>query len=219
MQYDFSGASQEAEKNYGVGGRSGFFIFQKGNNIIRILTPAQSFGMHFMGKGIRPSICYGKDKGCPFHEAQKPDESVEDYKKRTRVSVKYATYILDKADASIKLAELPHTVIKAIGALQRDSDYSFAELPIPYDIKVIYNPETTPADMYKIIPSPTRNELPSDILDELRQKYEKLDPIDYIERKKQKKMQEDGIEIKSQSSSEPKIDYPEEDINPEDIPF
>jgi len=221
MKYDFQQASQDAEKSYGVGGKGDYFVFQKGNNTIQILTPAQVFGIHFLGKGVRSAICYGKEKGCPHHEAKKPNETDEQYNRRTRVSVKYAVYVLDKADSEIKLAELPHTVIKAIGELQKNPDWAFDELPMPYNITVVYNPDAAPADMYKIIPSPNRMGLQEGFREELTKKYEKFSPIDYVERRKQKQMKEDGIDIGAETIVEEqgKIEYPTEDINPEEIPF
>lgn len=49
---------------------------------------------------------------------------------------KWLCYILDRKDGRIKPFFMAHTIYKQIEALQRDSDYAFDEVPMPYDITI-----------------------------------------------------------------------------------
>lgn len=65
---------------------------------------------------------------------------------------------------------MPMSVFKAIGALQLDEDWTFRDLPMPYDIKIKYDSQASPGDMYKVNPSPRREAIPADVLDILSKK-------------------------------------------------
>jgi hypothetical protein len=49
---------------------------------------------------------------------------------------KWLCYVLDRKDAKIKPFFMAHTIYKQIEALQRDADYAFDEVPMPYDITI-----------------------------------------------------------------------------------
>jgi len=215
MTYNFNEQIKGTEKKYGVGGNQDeYFNFEKGDNRIRILTPNEPYGYHYLGKGAKSPVCYGQDKGCPHHGEDAP-----------KVNVKWCGYVLDKKDDKIKIAMFPHTVIKAVGLLQSDEDYAFSDLPMPYDIKVTFDPDASPGDMYKILPTPQKEELSEEIKKELDKRLTEITPEQLIEKMKKKQMKADGIdptklqEVEQVPPQESVVEYPEDDINPEDIPF
>jgi len=212
---------------------SDFFKFVEGDNRIRLLTEGKILAQHFFGKGQRPSVCYGEAKGCPFHnETTKP------------ASIKYAVYIYDTKMEKVQLAELPYSVISAVSDLQEDEDFAFEGYPMPYDVKIKYNKEESPKDMYKVIGSPNREEVSENVMGELAGAMGTVTPEAFVEKKKQRQMEfhkEEGLwlseEKRAQMDEErrkafaesvksapkadplPTIEYPEEEINPDDIPF
>lgn len=244
MGYDFNAEMAKDEKKYGMGGGSGYYDLQEGNgNVVRVLTPGAILGQHFFGKGVRPKVCYGEDKGCPIRNKDDKFEHGD-------ISVKYYLYVLDRADGGIKIGQFPYSVMKQIGALQKNPDYAFEDLPMTYDLRITYNKAESPANMYKVDVKPASPELTEDQLAQLQEKMSKSSPEQIVERMKNKQMEadrEDGSimspeQIKVQREEEnlilkakkdsyeqehPKeaildIEYPtaqSEGINPEDTPF
>lgn len=156
-----------------------FFKFVDGDNRIRILSEGFVIAQHFFGKGIQPSVCYGISKGCPFHkETDKP------------ASVKYSCYILDRADNVVKLADLPYSVIKKVSDLQLDSEWAFDTFPMPYDIKVTFKKDESPANMYSVIGSPKREELPAETVKTLDDLMKNANPGNMVENKKSKQLED-----------------------------
>ena len=208
-----------------------FFRFKEGESRVRILTKGTLLAQHFFGPGLKPAICYGENKGCPFHEGEK----------ETRISLKYTLYLLDKEDNTIKMADIPYSVMRKISDFQEDSEYSFKEFPMSYDIKVIFKKEEAPANKYTVIAGRAIEPVSSAILKELEALLQANDPKDMIEKKKLKQIEdhkEQGIwqdpairaknfreDVKkhnAKASKEPVVqlnEYPTEEINPEDIPF
>lgn len=208
-------------------GRDLYYKFQEGDNRLRILSEGSVIAKHFFGKGQIPSICYGISKGCPFHKVDdKP------------ASVKYSCYILDRVDNQIKLADLPYSVTKKVSDLQEDQEWAFSSFPIPYDIKVVYKPNESAANMYSVVASPKREELPQEIMGKLAELLVSSDPSKLVQEQKDKQLQkhkEEGswkgfdtdltdeqkesireareAEIKSRETVN------EDNISPEDIPF
>lgn len=156
-----------------------FFKFLEGNNKVRVLTEGEVITQHFFGKGIRPSVCYGISKGCPFHK----DED-------KAPSVKYSCYILDYTDNKVKLADLPYSVIKKVGDLQENTDWAFDSFPMPYDITVNYKPAESPANMYSVIGSPKQESVSEEVLSTLAELVKTANPGKLIESKKAKQLEE-----------------------------
>mgnify|MGYP001575312067 CR=1 FL=1 len=232
----------EATKQYGIGSNTNYFRFQKGENRIRILTAGEIIATHFFGKGVKPSTCYGEDKGCPFHGENAPKD---ENGKEKKLAIKYSCYVLNVKEGIIQLADLPYSVIKQIGEYQNNVDYSFDSFPMPYDVTITFDPDSkSPVNMYKIIASPKREEVSDEIKGKLAEVLQELSPAEHIQKKKNyqiKDHQEQGIWVNPQEketkrvadykeavSKMPRADkveyensvpYPEEDIKPEDIPF
>jgi hypothetical protein len=49
---------------------------------------------------------------------------------------KFVGWVLDRRDKQVKLYFMPVTIFKAIEALQKNPEYTFTEVPMPYDINV-----------------------------------------------------------------------------------
>jgi hypothetical protein len=237
----------QSTKEYGVDQSKSYFKFEKGDNRIRILTAGEVLAIHFFGAGIKASTCYGVEKGCPFHgeNATKNKEG-----KEIKPVIRYTCYVLDvnDKDEKIQLADLPYSVIKQVGEYQSNEDYSFDSFPMPYDITVKYDPESSsPVNTYKVIASPKRQEISSNVKERLEELMGILTPVEHVEKKKNWQINEhkkdgkwispDQIEKNRKNwrektnaeyakkiesgESEPveSIEYPKEDIHPDDIPF
>src|SRR3990167_4311975 len=96
MSKDFSSETyKEVSKEYGAG-QSEFFRPEEGENKIRILSGYEPLAKHWIElKGKRTNkVCFGKDKGCSFHE-----------KEDLPVKVQFVLWVLDRKDQVIKLYE------------------------------------------------------------------------------------------------------------------
>ena len=192
-------------KRYGGTSDANYFKFEdKGLYRMRILTKPTVIATHFFGKGQPSHVCVGIDEGCKFHsESDK------------KPSIKLATYVIDRGDENrIKMAELPLSISYGINDMQEDEDFAFSEFPMPYDVKVMYDPDNDDPKMkYRVQPSPKREELTAEQSKALEEKMSRMTPEQYVEKKKQREKDKiDGV-----SSS--KVEYTKDDINPDDIPF
>ena len=129
----------------------------------------------------------------------------------TNTSVKGVCWVLH--DGVIKLATLPYTVVKAIKGFMEDTDYSFEEFPMPRLINIKAKGAGTKEVEYVVIPSPNLAEVSQETLEELKSKPS---PEEMVEKMKSKKS---ATSTESTEKSAGVPDYPDEEINPEDIPF
>ena len=118
----------------------------------------------------------------------------------TNVSMKGVCWVLQ--DGLVKQAKMPYTIVKAIRALRDDPEWGFT-LPFPHPLTLTAKGAGTKEVEYTLTPSPKVAPLSQEILDELAKKPTPEQIVDRIK----------GVH----NSDE--VEYPEEDINPEDIPF
>jgi hypothetical protein len=179
--FNFNETAKTASKEFGLGGN--YLKLSEGDNKLRLLASAHKPTVkHFIGG--KPVDCTGPQT-CQHH--------------KEKASVKYKTYVLDRTSGRIQPYDMPFSVFKAIGNLQQDEEYSFDSLPMPYDIKIKYDPNASPSDMYKTIPSPKRENVSAEVLEELS----KLPDLNADEKK------EDEIPVFDE----------EEKVTEEDLPF
>lgn len=203
-------AQEEQAKKEGIASQGGgdWFKLVEGDNIIKILTEPEMFFEKF-----KVGICY---TDCGYEG-----------------TAKFMAFVLDRKDGKVKLAKLPYTVGTTIAEYENDEDYSFTGFPMPYNVKIKAVGAGTKEVKYTITPSPKREELPEEVLTELK----KRKPVSEIIQKMKEKQKEshiaDGTWEKEQNrkkklkedldaarSSAPVDDgYPEEEINADDIPF
>ncbi len=175
---------------------SDFFKFEKGVNKIRILNKPTILAMHFFGKGEKAVVCIGIQEGCPHH---KEDDQ--------KASIKLVTYVIDRNDGKIKLAELPLSIGYTLNNYMEDEDYAFDEFPAPYDVKITHDPDNSdPKSKYVLIPSPNKTELTEEERKEFDEIMGKMTPEQYVEKRKDK------------FRAPKETTYPER-MDPDDIPF
>jgi hypothetical protein len=193
---------QKNTEQYGVTGgqNSDYFNFEPGENKIRVLTnPGQAtLALHFFGKGQKAIVCIGKEEGCSHH---KDDDN--------RPSIKLVAYIIDRKDGKIKLAELPLSIGYALNDLQENSEYTFADCPMPYDVTVTHDPDNTdPKSKYRLTTARQNTDLTEEEQREFDEAMSRITPHQYIDKRKAK------------ARPEPEYPTPEsEGINPDEMPF
>lgn len=222
-----------AQEN-GMSGSTDFFSFKKsGSYTLRILSKPLAMATHFFGKGTPGAVCYGKLHGCPFHTIEHENPSV-----------KFQCYVIDRADGKVKLAEIPWSVVSIISEYEQDPDWAYSQYPLPYDIRVNVDKENKdPKSMYKTIGVPRRENITTEEENAYLKKSGELPVEKYIEARKAKQIEKHKVagiwldeasreEIERKRLEEGRavaeahkgdvvddIKYPDEEINPEDIPF
>lgn len=197
-------------KGYGGNVSSDRFEFKEGENRMRILTFPEVLATHFVGgRGGTAHTCVGIEDGCKFH-------GVED----KAPSLKLVSYIIDRVDGKVKLAELPLSVRYSLKDLQEDSDFEFVDFPMPYDVKIKHDPQNSdPKAKYRLMGSPNKADLTQEEEEGLAEAMGKLTPEQYVEKKKAKERGNLETTQSTPAESEDKIKYPEEKVDPKDIPF
>jgi hypothetical protein len=75
---------------------------------------------------------------------------------------KWLCYVLDRRDNTVKAFFMPHTIYKAIEALQSNPDYAFESIPMPYDVTLTAKGAGTKDVEYGVIPARKETELTAD---------------------------------------------------------
>lgn len=240
VNYDSDMKKDEEKYNLGQGGNSEYFNVKEGSdNVIRILQPAISYASYFNNATKKSSVAYGFDKGDPIRD--------EEGMYPSSFSIRYAQYVLDKSDGKVKLATLPYTVQNGIRMLQQNPDFAFDEVPMPYDIRITYNKDESPANKYKVAGVPRVEPIEDEVLVALEGKMSELSLEDFVSKMKENQMKKDkeagtwvtpeafqaelkekGLDVtkelreqatKNQETSGSESQVKKEDINPDDIPF
>ena len=206
----------QAEKENGISNNTEYLNLQEGDNKMRILSKPEICAYHFLPATKKNVPCYGMHRNCPHHE----DEGQSP-------SVKWWAWVIDRVDGKIKLCKLPHKAFKQLAEYQANPDYQFESFPVPYDINLkIKNVGTKDAE-YQVIPA--RNN--SDLTKEEQEIFSKKSDVkNIVEKMKAKQAKIDGNEYTSKEAPQapvhqegdnqlPTIEYPDEEINPDDIPF
>lgn len=211
----FSDKMKEQEKTaqaegIASSGGSDFFKFKEGDNVIRVLTePELIFEKYKVG------ICYTE---CGYEG-----------------NAKFMCWVFDVKSNKVMLAKLPYKIGKWIAELEQDEDYSFAGFPMPYNVKIKADDKVGTKDVgYTMIASPKREEVSEEVRNILMKKHTIPEIIEKMKEKKKAEHIADGTWQREQdrkaklaeelaegraTPSKGAIDYPEEEINPEDIPF
>ena len=192
----------QANKDYGG---SDFFKFEEGNNEMRILTPFHVYAEHYSPSGYK-GVCLGKEEGCGG------------CKEGTKPTAKWLAWGANKE--GLKLFKFGHKIIKQISALQNDTEYSFEEFPMPYPINIKADGAGETTVVYTVMPR-KESKVNADLIKSLE---DKLMPNQIVDGMKDKKK---GVSESDKQASEEynnmgekgKVDYPEEEIDPNNIPF
>lgn len=164
MGRKLSDVISEIEKETGYGSReSDYFDLKEGDNKVRLLSFPEKLVQRWTGSRYEVMI-----EGDPTEGR----------------TIKWMAWVLDRTDDKVKLATLPHTVVKLIQAFQEDEDYAFDDFPMPYDIKITAKGAGTKEVKYAVIPTPKRTEVDAKALLE-----GKTDCAEIIKKMKEKRMQ------------------------------
>lgn len=126
----------------------------------------------------------------------------------TNVTIRGICWVLQ--DGIIKSAKLPYTIVKAIRALAEDKEWDF-KIPFTHPLTLNAEGAGTKEVKYSLTPSPRTVAIPAEILTELAKKPKPEELVEKIKNKASGNTIED--------TREAPIEYPSEEINPEDIPF
>lgn len=199
--------------------------FKEGDNRMRILSEPTIKVSRF-GHGI----CY---EGAPYCQKVTLDKELADAKEKAKAegkkdwdkitikmpSKKWCAWAIlrgkDGGANTFGIVELPYGVSKTLRELMDSDEAGFKSFPMPYDINIKAKGAGSMGVEYTVIASRTSSE----VTDEERIDFEKLTPVSQIlDRMKDKQRQKtDGGS--SASTEGKKVEYPREDINPDDIPF
>lgn len=148
-------------------------------------------------------------------------------------SAKYLAWVLDHKDNQVKLMKIPYSIMEAIVSFMTNEEYTFSTFPMPYDITIQAKNAGKKEVEYAVVAARSNTPVPDVAMDE----YKKQKPVaEIIARMKEKQIEkdkQDGVyESKEdrlarlhkeyeESGNKPAeidtIDYPEEDMSPEDI--
>src|SRR3990167_3939290 len=170
MNFNFNTQLEQDSKEYNVQ-RSEYFKFQEGDNNIRVLSPSVVLARHQLGIK-QASICYGKDEGCIYHG---------DNDKELRI--KWWMWIHDLKDDKVKIAEMPYTIVKALGQFQQSEEYGFTDLPVPYIINIKAENAGTKEVKYTILPARQNSEVSAKVSEEYLNKKPIEDVVEAVKNK------------------------------------
>jgi len=193
----FNKDKEEAQK-----ARGEWFDFPKGTTKVRILVePIKMFQKY--DKMIKKFITCWHD--CGFTGSM-------------RYLTRMWVYETDK-DGNDKnrlvITKLPYSIMEQVVKYMVDEDYSFSSFPMPYDIKIEKNGEGLDTE-YHVIPSPKQTEVPAEAI----QSLEGQKPLhEILQAMQEKSRKEFGPKVANNDEGLDTIEYPTDDLNPNDIPF
>lgn len=124
----------------------------------------------------------------------------------TNISAKGVCWVYQ--DGAIKLAKMPYTIVKAVRALHEDPEWDF-ELPFLHTLTLNAVGAGTKEVKYTLTPSPRKVELDPEVLKELAKKPSPEEMVEKLS----------GTAVSPSKPEESGYEYPEEEIDPADIPF
>lgn len=212
----FEDEVDEANKETRHGG--GYYTMKEGDNKLRILTEPKKKVSRW-GYGI----CYEGAPYCSKEQLEKEyQEKIQaalaegkkaDDVDRVSLSIKFMCWAWDIADNRVVLLEIPLGIANTMIENKKSEEAGWDGWPMPYGINIKAKGAGKKTVKYELINSRTNSEVPEEIMAEL----EKQTPVEQI-LEKQKAKQKEKVEGGG-IPQEGVPDYPEEDINPEDIPF
>ena len=193
----------EVEKTK-TGGNS-FYNLIDGDNKVRLLTDPVRIMKFYDNVTKKSKVAF---EACGYTNEAKP---------------RWLCYVIDRKENKLMLAEFPHSIMKQVLEYKNNPEYEFETAPMPYDITINKKGQKLETE-YTVIPARQNTEVEKEFIDELAKKTS----CDEIKKKWQEKelanltLDEEwlkGYEERKQKVDENKVEYPDDDINPEDIPF
>jgi len=196
---------EQTAKEYNIGGGADFWKPEKGENRVRILTGYEAYGTHFIKKDNRSYTCIGAEKNCPHClNNDKP-------------KVLFLMWVLNRADDTIKLAQIGYSIVRSIGELSKSDDWKFDEIP-EYDIVINRTGEGLKTE-YSVIPTPDKTPLTEEQKGEVENKVKSIKEI--IDKMKEKVINElnENAPALDELEDVKDGDITSDDIKVENIPF
>lgn len=209
----------QAQKDMGSQ-QGSFFKFKKdGTYKFRIMSePVKKVSR--WGHGI----CY---EGAPYCQKDVLDKEYEEAKAKAKaegkdpndvrypsLSIRWMTWAYLYNDSSFVIFDMPNPIASEIRAFQSSDEYKFTEWPMPFDVSITVKNAGKTTVEYSVLAARQNTEIPADIMEE----FAKQTPIQQIKEKLQAK-QKDKTEGRVTAGQADPIEYPQDDINAEDIPF
>jgi len=131
------------------------------------------------------------------------------------LSIKWMVWAYSFDTESFVILDMANAIATALRTYMDSDEYGFKEFPMPYNITVTAKNAGTKEEVeYTVMAARQNTELDPNLLED----YAKLTPIQQIKERLQAK-QKDRMEGTATTGPASPIDYPDEDINAEDIPF
>ena len=207
--FSFDNALANAEKEFdSLGGSKGnYFKVAEGKNRVRVLSPLFPYASHF-----KVGACVGKED-CPnckemIKVKQKDGSEIE---RPNEPSIKFVCHVLNTKNDTIELAQFPLKIFLALRDLQNDPEWSFNELPMPYDITINAEGAGKTDVKYNIVASPARTPVAPEILAKLAKMHS---PEQFKGAMIEKRKKELGLVTKDIAEA---VEYPENENDPDGI--
>ncbi len=127
---------------------------------------------------------------------------------------KFVTWVWDYADQKVKLYFMPVTVAKSLENLQKDPEYTFDEVPMPYDVTITVKNAGTKEVDYQI----TAARQNSPLSEEIKSAFAAKAPLEEV-LMKLKENEKDNPDKQAPVYEAPITAADPEEIKLEDIPF
>jgi hypothetical protein len=212
----------------------GFFKFKRdGQYKFRIMCEpvkkvsrfGTNYGICYEGAPYCQQVNIDADYKAKIEEAKKAGKSAEDIKKikPALLNIKWMVwaFVYDKEEKEKKFLEtgqfeifdMSNPVASALRELMDSDEYGFKEFPMPYDITITVKDAGKTTVEYFVTAARKNTEISEDVMTE----YSKLTPMVQIKERLENKQKAkiEGTDVQDSGG----VDYPEEEIDPNDIPF
>lgn len=213
----------EAGREMGGGGTSDFYKFKEGDNKLHILTEPMiqvsryGYGICYEGAPYCNKEAIQKEFDQKVAEAKAAGKSAEEIKKikPANLTKKWMCWAIDRANQELVLVTLPYGVSKTLGEMKASEESGWEGWPMPFGINIKAKNAGKVTVEYEVIASRNNTAITEEELADLAKKT----PVDQILDRMKVKAREKVEGASSAPAGEPGVDYPVEDINPDDIPF
>lgn len=204
---------------------SDFYKFVKGDQKFRIMSEPALMKTRF---GDKYGICFDGAPYCDPSVMQKEyEEKVEQAKKdgkdpakvsKPSLTSKYMCWAVLRGKTPeqdrMVIVKIPKQLAEKLLTWMDSEEYGFKEFPMPYDV-IINADENVGTTKVKYEMMASRKETP--VLESEIEELSKKTPCDQIidKMKAKRKAEFEGLEV----AGDAPVDYPEEEVNAEDIPF
>jgi len=193
----------DVEKTKSGGGE--YYSLEQGENKVRLLSDPVRVMKLYDPATKKSKIAFAN---CGYSAESKP---------------RWIAYVLNYRNNQIELGEFAHSIMKQVLEYKNNEDYAFETSPMPYDITIKKTGELLDTE-YTVMPARQNSDIDPAILDELKKKKTCSDIKQAWQEKQLKELAEDPewvaeFKARQEQESEQAIEYPDDDINPEDIPF